>query len=64
MPLSIAMKERTGWGAMDPFKMVRNQDYQCNQFNYFSLKMVNACLYEVFHFSLIEKSEGPFYGQF
>lgn len=49
---------------MCPFKMVRNQDYRFNQFNYLSLKMVNACLYEVFHFSPIAKSEGPIYGQF
>lgn len=59
-------KEKTNGGekAICPFKMVQNQDYWFNQFNYLSLKMVNACLNKVFHVSPISKSQGPIYDLF
>ena len=41
-----------------PFKMGRNKDYWINQHNYLFLKMVNTCLYQIFHFSSISELEG------
>ena len=41
-----------------PLKMGRNKDNWFNQCNYLFLKMVNTCLYQVFHFSSISELEG------